>query len=116
SQQSGPPEGPFTPEARQAQDLAITSGLALSTMLRTGEFSNADSFLEPFTELLRIVRAALPSQFDALAAEFGAIDIVPDECKAFFDSALEENQHSIEPAITLLSAATERVRLVAGGY
>lgn len=116
SQQEGPPDGPFRPEARQAHDLAVTAVLALSKMLCTGDFTKPDSFLEPFTEFLHILRAALPSQFDTLAAELGAADIVPDECKALFDSSLEQNRQALDPVITLLSAATERVRDISGGY
>lgn len=115
SQQHGPVEGPFRPEATRAHELAVATALALSKMLRTGDFSAPDSFLEPFTEFLRILRAAQPGQFDALVAELGAADVVPETCRELFERSLEENKRALEPITMLLSAASERVREISGG-
>jgi hypothetical protein len=84
-------------------------------MLHSGDFSQPQSFL-PFTRFLRILRTTLPAQFDALAAELAAADVVPDECKALFDAAREQSSEALDPVMTLLSAAAERVRNIPGGY
>lgn len=115
SQENGPVEGPFRPEARQAHELAVAAAVALGKMLRTGDFSAPDSFLEPFTEFLRILRAAQPGQFDALVAEVGAANVVPDACRELIETSLEKSRQALEPVIVLLSVASERVRAIAGG-
>lgn len=123
SQKGGPPQGPFNPEATQAHDLAVTAVAELAKMLRTGDFSAPDRFLEPFTQFLRILRAVQPSQFDALAAEIGAAKIVPEGCRELFEQELEKNRWALAPIIELLAAAAERVRRISerpgdttGGY
>jgi hypothetical protein len=115
SEEFGPPEGPFQPEAVQAHQLAITSMLVLQEMLRTGDFSQPEDFLKPFTEFLRILRASQPAQFDALAAELFAADVIPESCREQIKYELEENQAALDPIINLLSAATERVQDIIGG-
>jgi hypothetical protein len=84
-------------------------------MLRTGDFSKPESFLEPFTEFLRILRASQPAQFDALAAELFAADVIPKSCRKQLESELEENRAALDPIINLLSAATARVQDIIGG-
>jgi hypothetical protein len=115
TEEFGPVEGPFQPEAVQAHQLAITSMLALKEMLRTGDFSRPENFLKPFTEFLRILRASQPAQFDALAAELFAADVIPESCREQIKSELEENQAALDPIIKLLSAATTRVKDIIGG-
>jgi hypothetical protein len=115
TEEFGPAEGPFQAEAVQAHQLAITSMLAFNQMLRTGDFSKPESFLEPFTEFLRILRASQPAQFDALAAELFAADVIPKSCRKQLESELEENRAALDPIINLLSAATARVQDIIGG-
>lgn len=113
--ENGPPEGPFRPEAIRAHELAMTIGVVLSRMLRTGDFSHPNAFLKPFTEFLRVLRAAQPTQFDALAAELFAADIVPNGCKKELDQARKQNKQTLQPVIKLLTAAAKRVKQVSGG-
>jgi hypothetical protein len=113
--ENGPPEGPFQPEAVEAHQLAISSMLALKEMLRTGDFSKPDAFLEPFTKFLQILRASQPEQFDALAAELLAADVVPEGCRDLFESQLKEHGEALYPIIELLSAATKRIQEITGG-
>lgn len=117
SERDGPAAGPFTPEAIRAHELALASGIAMKEMLSTGDFSAPDSFLEPFTDFLRILREAQPAHFAALADELRAAEaeIVPEECRELFAKTLEDNRRALEPVLTLLAAAGERVREVAGG-
>jgi len=115
TEEFGPPEGPFQPEAVQAHQLAITSMLVLQEMLRTSDFSQPEDFLKPFTEFLRILRASQPAQFDALAAELFAADVIPESCREQIKYELEQNQAALDPIINLLSAATERVQDIIGG-
>ena len=84
-------------------------------MLRTGDFSAPDRFLEPFTEFLRILHAALPAQFEALAGELVPMAIVPDDCQDAIDGLSVANKDAFAPIIDLLSTATERVRQIAEG-
>jgi hypothetical protein len=116
SEQNGPADGPFRPEAIRAHELAIAVGLAFSNMLRNNDFSNPDSFLDPFTEFLRILRSALPTEFDNLAAELSAADIIPDACKEDLEYAREQNKQALDPITDLLSAASARLKAIAGGY
>ncbi len=115
SSQSGPAGGPFKPEAIKAHDLAMQSMVELGRMMRTGDFATPDRFLEPFTECLRILQAASPAQFTALATELDGMEIVPDECRAVLEASLEENKDALGPLITLLTTASERVKQIAGG-
>ena len=115
TEKDGPPEGPFQSDAIQAHQLAITSMLALKEMLRTGDFSKPEAFLEPFTKFLRILRASQPDQFDALAAELFAADVVPEACRELLKSELEENRGDLDPIINLLEAATKRVQEIMRG-
>ena len=83
--------------------------------LRTGDFSKPDAFLEPFTTFLRILRTSQPGQFDALAAELFAADVVPEACRELLKSELEENRGALDPIIDLLSVATKRVQEIMRG-
>jgi hypothetical protein len=116
SEANGPQQGPFTPESAEAYDLALAAGLELSRMLRTNDFSAPDRFLESLTRLLRILRAAQPTQFDALAAEIGAAEIVPEACQELLDDSREKNRQALDPIIALLEAASVRLRNIAGGH
>lgn len=113
--ENGPPEGPFQPEAVEAHQLAVSSMLALKEMLRTGDFSKPDAFLDPFTKFLQILRASQPGQFDALAAELLAADVIPKGCRDLFESQLKENGEALSPIVELLSAATKRIQEIMGG-
>jgi hypothetical protein len=85
-------------------------------MLRTNDFSTPELFLDPFTEFLRILRAARPTEFDSLAAELANADIVPAGCDDQLAEDRERNQQLLEPVISLLDAASRRVQQIAGGY
>lgn len=111
---AGPPEGPFTPEAVKAHALATAAGAALATMLRTGNVTAPERFLDPFTDFLRIIRAARPSEFAALLAELDAMVVVPDACKAALAADAARNADTLAAVVGLLEAATARLRLVAG--
>jgi hypothetical protein len=115
TEENGPPEGPFQPDAIEAHQLAVSSMLALKEMLRTGDFSKPDAFLDPFTKFLQILRASQPEQFDALAAELLAADVVPEGCRDLLESQLKENGDALNPIIDLLTAATKRVQEIMGG-
>lgn len=115
SEVNGPPEGPFRPEAIRAHELALAVGRALSRMLSDNDFSNPDAFLDPFTEFLQILRTALPAEFDSLAAELQAADVIPDDCKQDLEYARQQNEQVLAPIEALLSAASDRVKAVAGG-
>ena len=115
TEENGPPQGPFQTDAIRAHQLAIASMLALKEMLRTGDFSNPQAFLEPFTKFLQILRASQPQQFDALAAELLAADVVPEACRELLKSELEENRGALDPIVDLLSTATKRIQEIMGG-
>lgn len=115
TREGGPAEGPFDPESVRAHELAVAAVLELARMLRAGDFSAPEKFLDPFTEFLRILRAAQPARFDALAAEIDAAKIVPEGCREVFDRQLGENAQALDPVIRLLTAASERVRAVPAG-
>jgi hypothetical protein len=114
SEAFGPPEGPFTPEAVKAHALATEAGAALATMLRTGDMSAPERFLDPFTAFLRIVRAARPQAFAALLAELDATTVVPDACRVALAEEAARNADALAAVINLLEAATARLHLVAG--
>ncbi len=115
TQQNGPPAGPFTPEATEAHRLATVAVAELTRMLRTGDFSGPDRFLDPFSEFLRILHTALPAQFEALAAELATMPAVPEECREVLEPTYEKNKHALGPIVDLLSAAADRLRHIAGG-
>lgn len=110
----GPADGPFRPEAVKAHALATAAGAALATMLRSGDVSAPERFLDPFTGFLRIVRAARPSEFAALLAELDAMVVVPEACRAALAADATRNADALAAVIGLLEAATDRLRLVAG--
>jgi hypothetical protein len=110
----GPADGPFRREAVQAHALATAAGAALATMLRTGDVSAPERFLDPFTGFLRIVRAARPAEFTALLAELDAMTIVPDACRAALAADAARNADALAAVVGLLEAAMQRLRLVAG--
>jgi hypothetical protein len=115
SQESGPSEGPFRPEAIEAHQLATQAAAELGTMLRTGNFSAPERFLDPFTAFLTILHNALPNQFEELAEDLIKTPVVPDGCRKVFEAALEQGRQELRPLLELLSAASERIRQVAGG-
>jgi hypothetical protein len=115
SQESGPPEGPFSAEAKEAHELATTAFIELRRMLRTGDFSAPDGFLSPFTEFLKILHDALPNQFEALAGDLMKAPAVPDECRKVLEAALEESEQELKPLLELLSLAANRISEIAGG-
>ena len=83
-------------------------------MLRTGDFAAPERFLEPFGGFLRILRDARPQAFAALLAEVDAIEIVPEECRAILEPG-SEDRAALAPIAELLTAASDRVRSIAGG-
>lgn len=115
SAQVGPADGPFRPEAVMAHDLATVAVSELVRMLRTSDYTAPDRFLDAFTEFLRILYAAQPQQFAALASELGGIKVVPDACRDVFERVPDEEKQAFEPIIKLLTEASERVRQIAGG-
>jgi hypothetical protein len=115
TQENGPATGPFSPEATEAHALATASVAELSRMLRTGDFSAPDRFLDPFSAFLRILHTALPGQFETLAAELATSPAVPEECRAVLEPTYEKNKDALGPVVDLLSAAADRLRHIAGG-
>lgn len=115
SQESGPAEGPFNPEATEAHQLATKAVAELGTMLRTGNFSTPEAFLSPFTAFLRILHDALPNEFEALAEDLTKTPVIPDACRQVFEAALEQGGQELRPLVRLLSVASERIREIAGG-
>ena len=111
---TGPASGPFRPEAVQAHALATAAVAELVRMLRTGDFAAPERFLEPFGGFLRILRDARPQAFAALVAEVDAIEIVPEECRAILEPGAEDRA-ALAPIAELLTAASDRVRSIAGG-
>ncbi len=112
--EAGPAAGPFRPKAVEAHALATAAGGALVRMLRTGEFTPAESFLDPFAAFLRFLRDARPLEFAALAAEIDAMEIVPDDCRALLEPSAEDREAFAEIG-SLLTEASDIVRSVAGG-
>jgi hypothetical protein len=86
---SGPVEGPFKSEAILAHKFATRAAIEFARMMRTGDFSAADTFLEPFEKFLRILHDAQPAEFTALAEELINTPAVPEECAALFQSIRE---------------------------
>ena len=113
TERAGPAEGPFKPDATRAHALATQAVAELVRMLRTNDFTAPERFLDPFTEFLRILRDARPTQFAALAAELGAMKVVPDECRGMFDAALKQNSDALAPMIDLMTEASNRARQLA---
>lgn len=114
SEGTGPAGGPFKPEAVKAHDLATAAGAAFVDMLRTSDFTAPERFLDPFTEFLRLLRDVLPQEFAAFAAKMD-VPVVPEDCRAMFESVLNDNMDVFKPIIALLSEAAERIRQLAGG-
>jgi hypothetical protein len=112
---SGPPEGPFTPEAIAAHELATKALVELVRMLRSGDFSTADGFLEPFEKFLRILHDALPDEFSALATEFSEPFELPDECEPVLEAVLSQHRETFMPLVDVLSEASNRLKDIAGG-
>jgi hypothetical protein len=113
---SGPAEGPFTPEAITAHELAVRAVVELTNMMRTGDFSTADAFLEPFEAFLRLLHDAAPDEFTALAEELLQTPQLPAECISASESVLEKNREALGPLVDVLSKASDRVRDIAGGF
>lgn len=111
---TGPASGPFRPEAVQAHALATAAVAELMRMLRTGDFAAPERFLETFSAFLRILRDARPQAFAALLAEVDAIEIVPEECCTILEPG-SEDRAALAPIAELLTAASDRVRSIAGG-
>src|SRR5262249_28281046 len=101
----GPAQGPFTPEAPKAHELATRAVAEVGRMMRSGDFGAPERFLDRFTNFLRGVRGSQPAQFAALAAELDGIKVVPDECRAFFERAAEPHAAELKPIIGLLTIA-----------
>ena len=114
SEQASPGSGPFQPQALEAHALAMAAVGELVRMLRTGDFTAPEGFLDPFAGFLRILRATRPQEFAALAAEFDAAKIVPDDCREALQPS-DEDRAAFAPIVELLTEASERVRQIAGG-
>jgi hypothetical protein len=115
SQDSGPPEGPFSADAIKAHQLAAKASVELRTMLRTGDFSAPDSFLSPFTAFLKILHDAVPAEFEALAEDLIKTPVVPEVCRQVFEAALEQAGQELRPLLELFSVASNRISEIAGG-
>jgi hypothetical protein len=112
---SGPAEGPFQPRSITAHEFATQAGIAFARMMRTGDFSASDAFLEPFEKFLRILHDALPEEFTSLAEELINTPAVPEECTELFQSIREENKETLGQLLDLLSKANDRAIHIAGG-
>jgi hypothetical protein len=112
---SGPPEGPFTPEAVTAHQLATQSVVELGRMMRTGDFSTAEPFLDPLEQFLRILHKTLPDEFSALAKELMESTALPDECVPALEAVLDDNRQSFGPLLDVLLAASKRIESIVGG-
>ena len=113
--QAGPVGGPFQQQAIDAHALSTTSVAELVRMLRTGDYSQPERFLDPFADFLRILHAAQPTQFAALAAEIDAAEIVPEDCREALAASVGDQRDVFQPIIGLMTEAANRVRQVAGG-
>jgi hypothetical protein len=113
---SGPAEGPFKPEAVAAHELATHAALEFARMVRSGDFSTAHTFLEPFENFLRILHDAQPAEFTAFADQLISTLAIPEDCTALVQSILDKNKEMLEPLIDLLSKANDRARDIAGGF
>lgn len=115
TQQAGPASGPFQQQAIDAHALSTASVAELVRMLRTGDYSKPERFLDPFAAFLRILRAAQPAQFATLAAEIEAAEIVPDDCREALSASVGDQRDAFAPLIEIMTEAADRVRQVAGG-
>ena len=115
SSASGPAEGPFEPEAIAAHEFAIQAASQFARIVQTGDFSTADTFLEPFEKFLRILHDAQPAEFTALAEEIINTTAVSNECAELFQSIREKHKETLGPMVDLLAKANDRVRDIAGG-
>jgi hypothetical protein len=114
SHEAGAAEGPFTPEAAAAHDLAMEALVELSSMLRSRDFSEPDRFLDVFTGFLAILHDALPAEFEALAQDLAAISVSTEACQELLGSAIAERQPELSALIDLLRGADVRLRELAG--
>jgi hypothetical protein len=114
SEQANPGQGPFRPQAVEAHALAVAATGELAAMLRTGDFAAPERFLDPFDGFLRILHATRPQEFAALAAEFDAAKIVPDDCREALQPS-DDDRAAFAPIVAILTEASERVRAIAGG-
>ncbi len=112
---SGPAEGPLQPEGLAAHERAKESVVVLAKMMRSGDFSTANAFLDPFEALLRILHDAQPVEFTSLVNELTNIPVVPEECSSVAQEMLEKNKEMLGPIVDVLSQASDRLRDVAGG-
>jgi hypothetical protein len=112
---SGPAEGPLQPEGIAAHELAKEAVVALTKMIRAGDFSTEGAFLEPFEGLLRVLHDAQPAEFTSLVDELTNISVVPEECSSVAQEILEKNKETLGPIVDMLSKANDRLRDVAGG-
>lgn len=115
SDEAGPPEGAFSAEASAAHELALTAVVEFVRMLRTGDFSAPEPFLDAFGEFLGILREALPDEFEALAADLMDLPDPPPECVELAEAAREQHGATIGPLLELLEAAAARLQDVLGG-
>lgn len=111
----GPDSGPFTAAAAEAHTHATAAGAALVEMMRRGDYARPDAFLCPFESFLRVLAAALPAQFSALASDLLDRPVVPEECRPVMEKALDPWRKEYAPLIDLLNAASARVRAIAEG-
>jgi hypothetical protein len=116
SQEAGPAEGPFTPDATLAHDLSRRAVVELRSMLRSGDFTMPERFLAPFTQCLEILHRALPAEFQQLAAELGEPPVIPEECRAAIEEVLAQGRRDAASAsfLALLAEANERINQIVG--
>ncbi len=113
---SGPAEGPFRPEAIAAHDLATQAAIELTNMMRKGDFSTANAFLEPFEAFLRSLHDLAPEEFAVLAKDLAHAHQFPTDCALEAESILEKNRRVLGSLLDVLSKASDRLQDVAGGF
>ena len=113
--QGGLVSGPIDSVSRIAHKNAVAAVGALTTMLRTNDFSNPDDFLAPFTKFVTIIHDTIPSEFESLAAKLDVDATLPCECREAFQKAGEQWLHDLRPLIELLGAAANTIKTIVGG-
>jgi hypothetical protein len=112
---NGPQEGPFSDNATQAHQLAMTALVELGRMQRLNDFSSMDTFLESFGAFMRILRDTLPQDFQALFDELKEAPPVPNECAKILDDINQTPAQAFAQMIEVIVAATEEMRRIEEG-
>lgn len=108
-----PSEGPFAPEAMVAHDLAIQTVVDLKKILRSGDFTSAETFLSHFSEFVEILYRARPTEFQQLAVDLEPDPELPSECREALDRVLAQPRSDLAPLLALLNEAGSRITQIA---